>query len=127
VTWNRQSVADALVGVLGPAVGVTVHEKPPEVLNPPCLVVGRPTTVTYATAGLGIDEAELPVVIVGGIETEDRIETLKVAARSAILANPSLGLANVTVWPTSERNWLNRTGAGGIQLLTVELILTVQA
>jgi hypothetical protein len=128
VTWNRQTVAQALVNVLTPAVGVAVHHRPPEILNPPCVVIGRPVTVSYGIGGLGMDEASLPVIIVGGIESEDQIEALKAAAQAAILANPSLGLGTTTsAWPVEERNWVNRTGAGGIQLLTVELMLTVVA
>jgi uncharacterized protein DUF3168 len=127
MAWDRATVAAALVATLGPAVGVKVHDRPPEVLNPPCLVIGRPVTVVYGTGALGADTATLPVVVVGGIETEDQIEGLKSAARAALEADQTLGGAVQGVWPSEERNWLNRTGAGGLQLLTVELILEVMA
>ena len=125
MTWNRATVAAALVAVLEPAVGVKVHEWLPEILNPNCLVVGRPTTVTYGAVALGVDEGEIPIIVVGGIETEPQIDALKMAARSALEADPTLGGQVTKAWPTGERTWINRTGAGGIQLLTVELIVTV--
>jgi hypothetical protein len=126
VSWDRAAVADALVGILGPATGGTVHPRPPEVLNPMCVVVSRPQTVTYATAAFGVDEAVLPLIIVGGVETEDAVEAIKSACRDAILADRSLGGTVRAAWATEERNWRNMTGAGGIQLLLVELVLTVQ-
>jgi len=125
VTWNRQPVAQALVSLLGPACGVTVHERPPETLNFPCLVVMRPTQVLYGAAGLGMDEVELPVAAVHGIETDDLVDNLKNAARTAILGNQGLGGVVKACWPNSERNWRNVTGAGGVQLLYVELILII--
>jgi hypothetical protein len=126
MTWNRSAVAQALVDVLGPATGVKVHARPPEIVNPMCLVVSRPQLVQFSAAAMGIDEATLPVIIVGGIETEDQMEELKDAAAAAVRADQTLGGAVVAAWPAEERNWLNMTGAGGIQLLRVDLMLTVQ-
>jgi hypothetical protein len=127
MAWDRAKASDALVSVLAPAVGVKVHGLPPETLNPPCVVVHRPVTVDYGIGGLGVDQAALPLVIVGGIESEDEIEALKTTVRTTLLADPTLGAVVFKCWPTQERNWLNRTGAGGIQLLTVELMLEVLA
>lgn len=128
MSWDRATVSAALVSVLGPATGVTVHRSPPETLNPNCVVVSRPQTVAYSTIAPGIDEATLPLVIVGGVETEDRIEALKELCRATIRSDPTLGGAAPTLnaYPSEERNWRNVTGAGGIQLLLCELILTVQ-
>ena len=126
MSWDRQTVAAALVSMLGPATGVKVHPLPPELINPPCVVVSRPQPVVYGTAGLGVDEASLPVLIVGGVETEDTIEATKTICRQTILADPTLGHVVQSCVPAEERNWRNLTGAGGIQLLLVELILTVQ-
>jgi hypothetical protein len=125
VSWDRQAVADALVDTLA-VTGVKVHPKPPEVLNPMCVVVGRPQPVAYSTIAFSVDEATLPVVVVGGVETEDQIETLKNDCRAAIAKDPQLGGTVQAAYCTEERNWRNVTGAGGIQLLLVELILTVQ-
>ena len=119
-------MASALVEILSPATGVMVHERPPEIVNPMAVVIHRPQTVTYSAAGLGVDHAELPVVIVGGIEQEDAIEALKETCRRSVLADQSLGLVVAAAYPSEERNWRNYTGAGGIQLLQVELILTIE-
>ena len=125
MSWDRRVVADALVALLGPATGVKVHERPPETLNFPCLVIMRPTTVAYGAAGLGVDEIELPVAALHGLECEDLLDELKNTARAAILGDQGLGGAVKACWPNSERNWRNVTGAGGVQLLYVELILTI--
>src|SRR5215831_3018371 len=91
MSWNRANVASALVSVLTPVVGVKVHHLPPETLNPMCVVVGRPQVVSYATYAFGIDDAQLPLMIVGGIETEDQIEALKDQCRDTVLSNKTLG------------------------------------
>jgi hypothetical protein len=127
VSWDRTKCADALVPILqsaNPTVKVLDH--PPETVTPPFIEVHRPTLVTYSDAGFGVDTAELPVLIGSGVETEDIIEAMKTACRSAILADQTLGGVVAQCHPSEERNWRNQTGAGGIQLLTVELILTVQ-
>ena len=105
---------------------VRVFDHATETVNPPFITIHRPTVVTYANAGFGVDTAELPVLIGSGVETEDIIEAMKTACRSAILADQTLGGVVAQCHPSEERNWRNQTGAGGIQLLTVELILTVQ-
>jgi hypothetical protein len=124
--WDRALVADTLVSILGAATGVKVHPVPPEIVNPMSIVISRPQPVSYDTFALGVDEATLPVLIVGGVETENQIETLKDACRQAVMADPSLGGVVMDATPTEERNWRNLTGAGGIQLLLVELILTIR-
>jgi hypothetical protein len=126
MTWDRAKVASSLVALLQPATGVQVHPRPPETLNPPCIVVSRPQPVAYGTAGFSVDEATLPLVIVGGIENEDAIEATKNACRAALLANPGLSGMVQQIHASEERNWRNMTGAGGIQLLMCELILTIQ-
>ena len=125
--WDRAGCAAALAATLGPVLPtVTIHQKPPEIVNPFCVVVSRPAPVSYATAGLGVDEATLPLIIVGGVETEDTVEQIKNTAKTAIDANFTLGGKVQAAWVTEERNWRNLTGAGGIQLLLVELVVMVQ-
>jgi hypothetical protein len=126
VSWDRATVAAALVELVESATGgVKCHPLPPETLNGPCVVVMRPQPVVYATAGLGVDEATLPLAVVSGIEQEAAIDSLKQQVTKAILADPTLGGLVVNCWPSEERNWRNVTGAGGIQLLLVELILMI--
>jgi hypothetical protein len=127
VTWDRQTVADALVAILGAAnPGVQIHDSPPMTLNPMCVVVMRPQVVAYGTAGMGIDLATLPVAIVGGLEAEDLIDAIKDACRKAIDADPSLGGIVTSATCDQERNWRNVTGAGGVQLLYVEVVLEIR-
>jgi hypothetical protein len=127
VTWNRQSVADALVTILGAAnPGVELHDSPPMTLNPMCVVVMRPQVVAYGLAGMGIDQATLPVAIVGGTESEDLIDQIKDACRKAVDADHSLGGVVTSCVCDQERNWRNVTGAGGVQLLYVELVLEIR-
>jgi hypothetical protein len=127
MTWDRQTAAGALADVLSAALGgVRVHDSPPEIINPPAVVISRPAQVLYSTAGFSIDEATLPVIIAGGIEGEDGMEVLKNNCRKAIDADPTLGGLALSAVATEERNWRNVTGAGGIQLLLVELIVTVR-
>jgi hypothetical protein len=127
MTWHRQTCADALVTVLGAAnPGVQIHDSPPNTLNPMCVVVMRPQVVMYATAAFGIDEATLPVAIVGGTEGEDLIDAIRDACRKAVDNDPTLGGAVASAYCEQERNWRNVTGAGGVQLLYVELVLLVR-
>ena len=107
------------------APDVYVHELPPETLNPMAVVIMRPVTVTYATGALSIDEVELPIAIVGGVEADDDIDALKTTVRELVEMDQSLQGSVKSAWPVSERNWRNVTGAGGVQLLYVELVLQV--
>ena len=127
MTWDRTKCVDALVPVLAAAnPNVNVLDHPPMTVTPPFIEVHRPTLVTYANAGFGVDTAELPILIGSGLEQEDAIEAMKNACRSALLANPTLGGAVAGCHPAQERNWRNQpAGAGGIQLLTVELVVEV--
>jgi hypothetical protein len=127
VTWTRQPVAQALTAMFGAAnPNCYVHERPPELVNPPAVVISRPVRVSYATAGLGVDEIELPVLIVGGIEQDDQVESVLAACRAAVDQDATLQGTVKAGWAAEERGWRNMTGAGGIQLLLVELILTIQ-
>jgi hypothetical protein len=104
---------------------VFVHETPPETLNPPAVVVMRPVTVSYGTAFLGIDEVQLPLAIVGALDQDDQIDALKSTVRQCVEADSRLTGVVQNAWPVEERNWRNITGAGGIQLLYVELVLQI--
>jgi hypothetical protein len=126
MAWNRQPVAAALVSMFAAAnPNCYVHERPPEIVNPLSVVVSRPVRVSYGTAGLGVDEIELPVLIVGAIEQDDQVESVLAACRAAVDADATLQGTVKAGWAAEERGWRNLTGAGGIQLLLVELVLTV--
>ena len=126
MSWNRTPVADALVALIGGAVpAVYVHSRPPETLNFPSVVVMRPVQVLYGSAGLGVDVVELPIAVVHGMEQEDALEAIKGQVKAAIDGDQGLGGVVKACWCNREQGWRNVTGAGGVQLLYVELILTV--
>ena len=127
MSWSRAPVADALVSMLGAATtGVYVHDRPPEIINPPAVIVSRPVQVVYNAAAFGVDEVELPVVGAGGVDSDEAVDTVNAACKAAVDADPTLAGSVKASWCYQERNWRNVTGAGGIQLLLVELILTIQ-
>ena len=126
MSWNRTPGAQALVALFQQAaLTAYVHERPPETLNFPSVVVMRPVQVLYGAAGLGVDEVELPVAVVHGVESEDALETVKNQVRTAVNGDQGLGGVVKACWCNREQGWRNVTGAGGVQLLYVELILTV--
>jgi len=130
MTWQRAPAAAALVGKLSAAVAagtlpVTVFDKPPATLNAPALVVGRPLEVRYATAAFGIDEAELPVVVVAGADGDDMLDSLITTVREAVAPDPTLGGVVQSAIVSLERNWRNLTVAGA-DVLTADVLLTIQ-
>jgi hypothetical protein len=128
VTWSRAPVATALVAQLSAALGpgVKVHHAPPEVINGPCVVVSRPQLVACSTIAPAVDEVTLPIVVASGIEQEDNLDAILATCRSAVMADSTLQGSVHVAYPTEIRNWRNLTGAGGIQLLLAELIITLQ-
>ena len=127
MTWNRAAVAEALVDMLTEALEdqVMVFDRPPGTVNAPAVVVGRANTVNYGTGALGIDDAELPLVLVGGADDMDGVEALKSTVRQAVNADVSLGGVVQLVYPELERNW-RVINVGGADLLTVEVILQIR-
>jgi hypothetical protein len=125
VSWDRAAVAAALVDVLTAATGVMVFDRPPGTLNAPALVVARPNTVTYGNGAFGIDDAELPIVCVGGADDLDGLEALKALVRQAIDADNTIKGVVQHAYPQQERNW-RVINIGGADLLTVEVILQIR-
>jgi hypothetical protein len=125
VTWQRAPVAAALVNLFGPATGLVVHPAPPEIINGPCVVIGRPQVVLCSTVAPGVDEVTLPVIVASGVEQEANLDQLLATLRTALMGAPSLSGAVQNAWPAEIRNWRNVTGAGGTQLLLAELIVTI--
>ena len=126
MTWSRAPVAAALVDMLTAATeGLRVHPAPPEIINGPCIVISRPQPVLCSAAAVAVDEVTLPVIVASGVEQEQALEDIIAVCRAAVLADPTLGHSVAAAWPAEIRNWRNVTGAGGIQLLLAELILTI--
>jgi hypothetical protein len=126
MSWTRAPVADALVSMFGAATTAFVHDRPPEIINPPAVIVSRTVQEMYNTIAFGVDDVELPIVIAGGVESDNAIDALKATCRAAVDADPTLQGSVKLATAGMARNWRNMTGAGGIQLLLVELILTIQ-
>jgi hypothetical protein len=129
MTWARRPVAAALTSMIGSATAGTVFVHPhfPETVNPPAVVVGRVLPgARYAEAGFGIDTVELGVYVVGGFDSDDDIDDLRNTVRQAIGADSTLKGTVQVAYPSGENGWRNFTGAGGVQLLNVELVVTIQ-
>ena len=119
MSWDREKVSTALVELLGPATGVKVHQYPLRIVNPPSVTVSDPS-VSKNTGGYGIDVATVPLVVVCGYEDTAG------AIFSALGPSTNLGGVVLECHPTEERNWRNFTGAGGVQLLLVDVMVEVK-
>jgi Mrp family chromosome partitioning ATPase len=127
MSWNRATVAGALVDLLSEALNgqVMVFDRPPGTVNAPAVVVGRVNSVTYGVGAMGIDDAELPLVLVGGADDMDGVEALKASVRQAIANDQTLGDVVQLAYPEAERNW-RVLNIGGADLLTVDVILQIR-
>ena len=129
MSWNRALVAPALADVLqttASAAGdtVAIFDHQPTSLNPPALVVGRPSDVTFAVFSFGTDLATLPVMCVAGADEENRAAELVELVRLAVTEQPSLAGVVQECTATAERNWRNNT-LGGVELVLVDCVLTI--
>ena len=129
MSWQRAKVAAALADVLGAAQTAedtaSIFAAPPETLNAPAIVVGRPIEVLYGTAGMSVDTATLPVVCLGASTGDDVVDGLISFVRQAIDANVTLDGAVPSCTVTSERNW-RAVRIGGADMLAADVVVTVQ-
>lgn len=128
MSWSRATTAKALADALSSVASadyVSVFNHPPLTLNAPALVVGRPTEVLYATAGLGVDNAQLPVICIGPTEGEDVVDGLIAIVRQVIAADPTLGGVVRVVTAPMERSW-RAVRIGGADFLAADVVLQVQ-
>jgi hypothetical protein len=130
VSWQRSLVAAALADTLktaqGPGDSAGIFSQPPETLNAPAIVVGRPTEVQYATAGLGVDEATIPVICIGPSTGDDIVDGLIHFVRAAVAADITLSGAVPSCLCTSERNW-RAVRIAGADMLAADVVLTIQS
>lgn len=129
MSWDRAAAAKALAACLTHAVqevgeAIAIFDKPPPSLNPPALVVGRPLQVQFSAYTISIDEAELPVSAVVGVDEDDRAAELLDIARLAV-ADRTLGGVVQVCYPALERNWRNLNVAG-TDLLAADVVFTIQ-
>jgi hypothetical protein len=129
VSWQRALVAAALADTLKTAQGsddtAGIFSQPPETLNAPALVVGRPTEVLYGVAGLGMDQATIPVICIGPSTGDDIVDGLIHFVREAVRADVTLSGAVPSCICTSERNW-RPVRIAGADLLAADVVLTIQ-
>ena len=130
MTWRRALVAPALADVLKAAQvegdTASIFSAPPETLNAPAIVVGRPIEVRYAVAGLGVDEADLPVICLAQmLAGEDAVDGLIAFVRAAVAPEPSLNGAVRICTATLERNW-RAVRIGGADMMAADVVLTIQ-
>lgn len=129
MSWRRALVAPELADMLKAAQGdadtASIFSAPPETLNAPAIVVGRPLEVRYGVGGLGVDEADLPVVcLASALSGEDTVDDLISFVRAAVLADPSVSGAVQRCTATGERNW-RMVRIGGAELLAADVVLTI--
>jgi hypothetical protein len=126
MTWNRQTAAAAITSALQVTLGETVwvYSKPPGTVNPPAVIVGRPTEVRYSIPAFSIDEATLPVTCVGPVDGDDVVDQLAAQVRASF-PDPTLGGVVQACWPTDERAW-RQASIAGVDVLLADVNLTIQ-
>lgn len=128
MSWSRADCAAALAAAIQAEIGtsVFVFPKPPQTINPPAVIIGRPNQVRFTTFAFGIDEADLPVYCVGPADGDDVVDSLITSVR-AVVSGPDLTLGGVVqcIGDASEQGWRNFNIAG-IDVLQAELQLTIQ-
>lgn len=128
MSWDRAAAAKALAAELAAVLAdvgdpATVYDRPPGTINPPAVVVGRPTEVRFSVIAPGIDEVLLPVLCVGPLDGDDRVADLIAAVR--LIDNTNLDGVVQIAYPTTERNW-RQVNVAGADLLSAEVTFTVQ-
>jgi len=127
VTWTRAPVAAALAAQIAAATDgtVAVFPKPPQTINPPAIVVGRPRLVRYATVAFSIDDVELSVLCAGPIDGDDTVDALADTVRRACLTDRTLGGTVSVAYPYEQGQW-RASNVAGIDLLVCEVIVAIQ-
>jgi hypothetical protein len=130
MSWQRTPVVKALVAAIEAqlaelAVDANVMEHPTFTVNPPAIVVGRPSEVRYSTAFFGVDDITLPVLCMAGAEQDDAVAELIGVVNAAVNADPTLGGVVPVADCTGERSWrvINISGA---EYLGAEAIVEIQ-
>jgi hypothetical protein len=103
---------------------VSVFDSAPNSLNPPALVVGR-ATGNYDQFALGVDELELPIVVVGTVDDDDGTDALAEKVRLAVLADPTIAGTVHAAAPARRANPRNAS-ITGIEVQTTEVVLSIR-
>lgn len=126
MSWSRAAAAAAVAAAIEAETAgtVTVLAAPPQTLNPPAVVVGRPDQVRYSDFALGVDDVDLPVICVGAADGEDTVDSLLTVVAGSF-GDPTLGGAVLSCVADMQRNWRNVTVAG-VDLLQAEIVLAIR-
>jgi hypothetical protein len=103
---------------------VSVFESIPFTLNPPALVIGR-ASGSYDLFALGVDELELPVIVIGAVSDDDGTDALAEKVRLAVLGDPTLQATVHAAAPARRANPRNASIAG-IEVQTTEVVLSIR-
>ena len=131
MTWVRASAQPALVAAIQVQAGTTcsVLDRPPTTVNPPLIVVGRPSQVLYSTPSFGIDTATVPIACIGAADSDEQVDALVTIVRAIAdpaLSDITLGHVVQLVGDVAERGWRNLVIAGvDILQATVDLSITM--
>jgi hypothetical protein len=130
MSWSRAPVAKALVEVItaqlaADGIEASVQDHPTFTVNPPAIVVGRPSEVRYGVAAFGIDEIVLPVACVCGPEQDDAVHELLRVVHRAVTNDPTLGGVVMIADMSGERAWRN-VNVAGADYLAAEAVVDIQ-
>jgi hypothetical protein len=126
MTWQRASVAAAVVGIVAPLdVLVTVFEAPPSTLNPPAAYVSYPQLVQYDGFAFGVDTVALPLTVAAGMDEADRIDGLLATYKAALNADPTLAGSVKSARVNMQNAW-RRLNVAGADYLAADLILEIR-
>lgn len=103
---------------------MNVFDRPPPTVNAPALVVVDPTSRMLHTAGMGVDQTELIVTAVVGLDQVDELDDLTNVAIGAIAGDPTLGRVVLTATVTEVRNW-RRLVVGGAEFRAADLAIRI--
>src|SRR5215471_17485932 len=108
MSWSRAVAAPALAQAITNHVAgqASVFEKPPQTLNAPAIVLGRPVEVQYSYFALGVDQCSFPVLCVGPADGDDAVANLITLVRGS-LTDATLGGVVQSCTAEYERNWRN--------------------
>jgi hypothetical protein len=130
MSWDRAPVAKALAEAITTQLDVagleaTVLDRPTFTVNPPAVVIGRPSELSYGIASFGIDSVTLPVLCMAGAELDDAVAELIEVVRDAVTADPTLGGVVAIAYATGERAWRN-INVSGADYLAAEAVLAIE-
>ena len=127
MSFDRQAMADALVGALSTALGETamVFGSPPSTFNPPAVVIGFPTTVVLHSPAFAVDTCTVPVLCTAGVADVTGLDSLMGVVSACLDVTGSFPPDVIVLGPSEWRNWRILTVAG-IDMLAADIITEIR-